>query len=162
MNGAFAMKASQLLAAVTAVVLAGPALAEETRQESQRPHATVRLLSAPQGANRWYGVGDTVSKVQLCVESNTGRFAMNLAPQVGTPDASSPGEIEVVFATTTGERVVRQWDGKTDMAFTGRVAGQTCGVAGNVSLEFRIKQQNLIAVVAGDYINQMRFSVDPA
>lgn len=153
------MTKTQVLALLVGLAAVGPALADEAPQQ---PQASARLLSAPSGMNRWYGVGDAASKVQMCVSSNTGRFSLNLTPRIASSDASRPREIEVVFATAGGDRQARRWDGQTDLVFNGRVVDDACGAGGNVSIEFRIDQQNLIAVVAGDYVNQMRFTVEPA
>lgn len=153
------MKPALLLSIALSAALCGPALAQDA---PERPRAEAHLISPTQNTQRWYGVGDVVSRVQLCVDSNTGRFQLRLTPQIASHNASGARELEVAFVTTTGERAQQNWDGKSELAFNGRVAPAGCGVGGNVSLEFRIKQRSLIAAVAGDYINQMQFSVDPA
>lgn len=153
------MNAVKILPAALCLALSGPAFAENALQE---PRAAARLISAPHDAQRWYGVGDVVANVQICVESNTGRFNLRLSPQLAALAPSGAAEYEVSFSTSAGERSTQIWNGRGDLLFGGRAVGADCGAAGNVSVEFRIKQRSLVAAVAGAYVNQVRYAVDPA
>lgn len=153
------MNAASLLSIALCAAACGPALAQDA---PERPRAEARLVSSPHDAQRWHGVGDVVSRVQLCVESNTGRFQLRLFPQSASVDSSSATAFDVLFSASTGERGQKTWDGRGELTFDGRSASGGCGVSGNVTLEFRLKQRNLTAAVAGDYVTQMRYTVDPA
>lgn len=152
------MKAVLALSLSFAVIAGGPVLARETQD---RPVASARLITPTKDAHRWHGVGDVISKVQLCVTSNTGRFRLRLdALSILSPLSTMP-EFEVAFTTSAGQRTVQTWDSGGELNFGGEVRGD-CGAMGNVALEFRIRQRSLTAAVAGDYLNQIRYSVEPA
>lgn len=155
------MRITHILALIIACSASNTALAREDNNLETKPTVSARVIPSQMGYNRWHGIGDNISRAQLCVNSNTGRFVINLTPQLSSPVQSAPKEIEVVFTTLSGDRQVTQWDGNSPLAFTGRSQNGVCDISGNATLEFRIKQQTLMAVVAGDYLNQIRFSIDP-
>lgn len=153
------MKASSLLSIALSFALCDAALAHDA---SERPRVEARLVSPSSDAQRWYGVGDLLSRVNLCVTSNTGRFQLRLSPSGGGIGLSDLRSLEVTYVAPTGERERRIWDGQRELNFAGRTVAAECGVGGNVSLEIRVKQDSLTAAVAGDYFKQIQYVVDPA
>jgi hypothetical protein len=127
----------------------------------ERPVASLRLLSAPSDSQRWYGVGDVLSRSSLCVTSSTGRFQLTIQ-QLLASAAVLPGEVEIVMTTSAGDRQVASWDGQSQVVLSGRLSGDVCTAGGNVQVETRIRQRNLVAAVAGNYSARIRYSVDPA
>lgn len=101
----------------------------------------------------------------LCVTSTTGRFRMRVASQSGgamvSPRFGRTLPYSVTFRDPTGVEQTSQMTGQ-DLVFEGRSRpDMNCRQGSNATLSIRSSDRDINAAVAGDYLEQLRLSVEP-